>query len=217
MANLGISAEKQLQIIFEEPEIWVPCFGYYGSYEINNYGVIRSLDRMVPRVNHGTPCFQTCKGRVIKQHISNCGYLRVSLSNSNRKMISIHRLMLFSFGIPNPDNKKQVNHKDGDKTNNALRNLEWATGSENINHAHDTGLKPTLHGEDVGTSKLKNVVILAITSDLMQNISRREIADKYKLPISEIGRIARGERWSYVTKIKPLPVKKEALYIKLTR
>lgn len=69
------------------------------------------------------------------------GYLRVFLSkNSKKKGFFVHRLVAKAY-IPNPEGKAQVNHKDGDKKNNHVSNLEWTTPEENINHALDTGLR----------------------------------------------------------------------------
>lgn len=80
-------------------------------------------------------------GRVIKPQLSNVGYIRVELNNSGAgKKYSLHRLLAEAF-IPNPDAKPVVNHKDGDKTNNSLDNLEWATQSENQKHAYRLGLQ----------------------------------------------------------------------------
>lgn len=80
-------------------------------------------------------------GRRVKQQVSNNGYLRVELwdAGAGRKY-SVHRLVALAF-IPNPERKPQVNHIDGDKANNAVENLEWATQSENQIHAYRTGLQ----------------------------------------------------------------------------
>lgn len=74
-------------------------------------------------------------------HLNDDGYPCITLRNDEgkRKTFKVHRLLAELF-IPNPDNKPEVNHKDGDKCNNELSNLEWVTHSENIQHAWDTGL-----------------------------------------------------------------------------
>lgn len=80
-------------------------------------------------------------GRFLKTRVSTNGYILVDLCNLGiQKCLQIHRILAEAF-ISNPDNKSQVNHKDGNKQNNSLSNLEWSTRSENIQHAWDTGLK----------------------------------------------------------------------------
>jgi len=104
---------------------WIDIKGYKGRYQINNSGEIMSLIRnkiLTPR---------------------KCGqYNAVCLydSNINRKNFYIHKLVAEYF-IENPLNKDQVNHKDGNKNNNSIDNLEWCTASENINHAYRIGFK----------------------------------------------------------------------------
>jgi len=88
----------------------------------------------------------TVDGRVFSLHTmrfltlmeKNEGYIYVKLGSKSHR---VHRLVAQTY-IPNPENKPQVNHMDGNKSNNMLCNLEWATQSENIQHACDTGLRP---------------------------------------------------------------------------
>jgi hypothetical protein len=76
--------------------------------------------------------------RYLTLHKNDNGYLRVKIDG---KLCYIHRLVAKTY-LPNPENKATVNHMDGDKYNNMLCNLEWATSSENVQHACDTGLRP---------------------------------------------------------------------------
>ena len=117
-------------------EIWKPIRGYEGVYEVSSLGRVRSLDRYV---KHYTGVLRKLKGKYLATTISN-GYLSTGLTkNGKTKTHNIHRLMGVSF-IPNPENKRCINHIDGNKLNNSLENLEWTTDKENLNHAWDNGL-----------------------------------------------------------------------------
>ena len=99
--------------------------------------------------------------KILKTYKINSGYLCLKLANSGmRTSVLVHRLVAEAF-IPNPDNKAEVNHKDGNKENNCVENLEWVTSSENKRHALDTGIKvyniPT-KGKKLGNSSAFNNV-----------------------------------------------------------
>jgi len=108
-------------------EIWKDVNGYEGLYQVSNLGRVESLQRDV--------------NLILKPRLRRDGYLIVSLSKNGKvKSKPIHRLVATAF-IPNPDNKKTVNHKDGNKLNNHVTNLEWNTSSENNKHAYNIGIK----------------------------------------------------------------------------
>lgn len=105
-------------------EIWINIEG--SNYEVSNTQKVRNC----------------LTGFVLKNSIfGSTEYVGVHIRiNGKVRHCSIHRLVAIAF-VPNPDNKPQVNHKDGDKKNNAPDNLEWSTQPENIQHMYDTGLK----------------------------------------------------------------------------
>lgn len=105
----------------------------------------------------------------------------------------IHRLVAQAF-IPNPENKYSVNHIDGNRLNNNVENLEWATGTEQNNHAFATGLK--LPGEGVGNSKLKNHEVLAIRKDTKSKL--RILAKKYGVCKATISMIRNRIMWKHL-------------------
>ena len=103
---------------------WREIPDYEGYYEISSDGQVRSMDRIV-RGNKGVEYLR--KGVTRKCFPDKYGYLRVYLTkDKDRKHLAIHRLVALTF-IPNPEDKPQVNHKNGIKDDNVLENLEWVT------------------------------------------------------------------------------------------
>ncbi len=117
-------------------EIFKDIKGYKGHYQISNFGIIRSL--------------KFGKNIILKSNIPAKGYLQIHLCKNNIvKQYTIHKLIAIHF-ISNPKNKPCINHKDGNKLNNNIENLEWVTYSENSIHALKNGLMsspPTWKGK----------------------------------------------------------------------
>lgn len=132
-------------------EIWKPVPGYEGSYEVSNLGRVRSVSRYTP--TWSGKVFK--KGTIKKQKEDKDGYFKVWLSkNSKKKPFFVHRLVATAF-LDNPDNLPVVNHKDGNKKNNTVENLEWCTLSENTKHAFKIGLiKPSCRGTNKKVAKI---------------------------------------------------------------
>lgn len=127
------------KMIGDKMEIWKDIKGYEGYYQISNFGRVKSLDRIVKRNSKFGNLH--LKEKILVPTSDKDGYLCVMLHRKNKviRSVKVHRLVANHF-IPNPENKSTVNHKDGNKINNNINNLEWATRSEQTQHAYKLGL-----------------------------------------------------------------------------
>lgn len=117
-------------------EVWKDIEGYDGAYQISNRGVVFCRETFV--ILSGVKYRKVPKE--LKSACNGRGYRYVTIQvNRERKNHYVHRLVADAF-IPNPDNKPEVNHKNGIKTDNRVENLEWCTRLENVRHSSKLGL-----------------------------------------------------------------------------
>lgn len=118
-------------------EIWKYIPGFDNAYQVSNLGRVKSMN-----YNH------TGKEKLRKLDLKKTGYQQVELfKNRKPKVCLVHRLVAITF-IPNPENKKEVNHINGIKDDNRVENLEWVTPSENVRHSYNTGFKKGKFGAE---------------------------------------------------------------------
>lgn len=128
-------------------EIWKDIPKYENLYKISNFGKIKSLN-----YNH------TNKEKILKQNVNSSNYYKITLSkNGERKNYYVHELVAKNF-IENKENKKCVNHIDGNKLNNKASNLEWVTYKENTIHAYKNNLMKPPKRKIVQYDKNKNFI-----------------------------------------------------------
>lgn len=133
---MGITLKDIANSKIQLMEQWKDITDYEGMYQVSDQGKVRGLNRTAIRGNK----IIRVKGMQLAERPNDKGYLTVSLCKKGvRQNYYIHRLVAISF-IPNPDHLPEVNHKNGNKKDNRVTELEWATTSANIQHAHDTGL-----------------------------------------------------------------------------
>jgi len=170
-------------------ERWKPAVGFEGWYDVSNLGNVK-------RVKPGKG---TIAGKILKPYTPTLGYCSVRLSTEGKqRTIAIHRLVMTTFVGPCP-NGKEVNHMDGNKTNNHLENLEYITHSENEHHAYMTGLKSN-HGENQSRNKLTEKNVHEIRRLLLKGKSQKSIAAQFDVSSSTINSIATGKNWAYLKK-----------------
>lgn len=129
-------------------------------------------------------------------------YCQICLSHKAKKYVrTLHTLVARAF-IPNPENKPQVNHKDGNKLNNNVSNLEWATNQENIIHAYKTGLHDNVAiGSKHGMNKFSEDQIRKVCRLLEEaELSIKKISEKTKVPKATIHDIISGNYWTHISK-----------------
>lgn len=172
-------------------EVWKDVIGYEGLYQISNLGRIKRLDKL--RIERRRT--YVVKEKIMKPNILITGYYYVNLyKNSKPKHKTIHRLVAQAF-ISNPENKPFINHKDGNKLNNCVYNLEWVTCGENNIHALNTGLR-THESRMIKISQYKGDKLIATYKSMreakrMTNISLGNISSA----INGIRNTAGGYVW----------------------
>lgn len=177
--------------LLHQNEFWKWVVNYTNLYEVSSLGRVKSVSKTI-----GITKFKRLKSRILKPHISQVGYRSVGLTHNMKGLThTIHSMVAKAF-IPNPENKRTVNHKDGNKLNNRLYNLEWNTDYENIHHAIDTGLHNQL-GENGHTSRLKEFQVLEIR-EKCKTLPHKVIAKEYGIANSCVSAINIRRIWKHI-------------------
>lgn len=155
--------------------------GFITSYVVNMNGEIRHI----------------YTDKVKSAHKNQSGYLMVNIYyNHSWHLVSVHRIVALMF-IPNPLNKPEVNHIDGNKLNNSVSNLEWVTHQENVIHATKTGLNPVRVGFNAANNKYTESQISNVIKMLKKDPSNMsKISRKTGIPIDTVFLIKSGRRYN---------------------
>jgi hypothetical protein len=165
-------------------EQWKSIIGYEGIYEVSDQGQVKSLAK---KWVSGHKTIRIKEDTILKFGKSFDGYLRVNLSNNRKKLtIGVSRLVAIAF-IPNPENKPEVNHKDGNKLNNHISNLEWVTHLENMRHCWNTGLQKGSIGNKNPRTKITDEQVLEIMKEYENGKTKTELSKKYNVTKQCIG------------------------------
>lgn len=163
--------------------------------EISNFGTIRTIERMVP----GRGFKNKVTSRLIKSKVRTIQYQHSYPSiRDRRQFLRVHRMVAILF-VPNPENKKFVNHKDGNKLNFHHSNLEWVTHQENIDHAIANNLTGDMpKGPDHWNTKLDEIQVKTIRRCLEDGMTQQKIADYFKVHRTCISAIKLGYHWNHL-------------------
>ena len=143
-------------------EIWKPIQGFGNAYEVSSFGRVRSLPR---KYRSDAGVLVNKPGKELRGGHDRLGYVLVRLNyNGLGKTEKVHRLVAEAF-IPNPQNKKTVNHIDGNRANNHVDNLEWATQGENMMHSYRELGRPRNGGRH------KVMVVCVETGEIFNSIT----------------------------------------------
>ncbi len=165
-------------------EVWktIPSFGR--AYEVSNFGRVKKLVGQ----------YNTNREKISNKTVSTEEYYSISILGKKQYL---HRLVAEAF-IPNPYNKPIVNHKNGNKKDFRVENLEWVTNQENCTHASETGL--LRRGETHPLSKLNEKIVSEILKDYKENpnFSKKDSAKKHEISIGTIYKIITKRSWTHV-------------------
>ena len=170
-------------------EIFKPITGF-GNYEISNLGNVKSLRRIAPNN-------QPIRERILKPGTGTNGYKYVVFRIEGKSHTKyIHRLVGLHF-IENPKNYNQINHKDGDKFNNRVSNLEWCNQSHNMLHAIENGLC-NIRGHSQHSSKLTEDDVREIRRLKNSGMLQYKIAEQFGICPQTLSNIIRGKIWKWL-------------------
>lgn len=177
-------------------EIWKDISGFEGKYQVSNLGNIKSLYRIKERRGYGKIVIPE---RVLNPPVDTVGYKRLYLYGDGfKKRDMVHRFVAKAF-IPNPENKPEVNHKNGIKTDNRVENLEWATVSENRIHAFANKLQVPLKGTELPHAILKENDVLEIRKAWNTGkFFQKELAKMYNVSRGCIYGIVKNKNWRHI-------------------
>jgi len=183
---------KSLFAAWEGKEIWMDIKGYEGLYKVSNLGRVLSLARLSAR-GHKVP------NRFIGVMPSSHGYCCVNLNkNKIPRHYHISQLVALNF-LPNTNNLPEVNHISGVKTDDSLPNLEWSSGLHNKLHAFHMKLTVIPKGEKSHKSKLTDMDVAEIWQMIKSGISKKIVANKFNISLSNIHHILQGKTWTHIT------------------
>lgn len=186
------------EIKLKQYENWKDICGF-PSYQVSSLGRVRALGKYVNSHRGETKFKKFYKGRIKTKKIDGCGYCFTDLwINGKMKQFKIHRLVGEAF-INHPDCFKQINHKDGNKLNNNVSNLEFVTAKENIHHAEINGLRYHPKGSECYNSKLTEAMVNDIRKSFRNKRGENKLyTEIYGVSPATITNIIKEKTWKHL-------------------
>lgn len=169
---------KDMSKLMQDSETWKDIPSYEGIYQISNNSQVKSLR----------------SGKKLTISFVPYGFVKLCVNGVAKKHY-VHRLVAVAF-IPNPENKSMINHKDGDKRNNAITNLEWCDAKHNVKHAYESNLMPSC--ENHSRAKFTNDQVRQMRLDRSNGLSRKFIMQKFNLSKLQYTRIIYRKTWKHI-------------------
>jgi hypothetical protein len=172
------------------PQEWCPVIGLEDLYEVSEYGYVR---RRKPGKNRKA-------GHVLALNRDKYGYLRVQMWHTEKRVMvtaAVQRLVMRAFVGERPEGQ-EVNHIDGDKSNNHVSNLEYVTHKENIVHSFQVLKRHVPRGEETGSAKLKEFQVIEIRKRAAAGETYRAIAGDYNVSHVTITQIVLRRTWTHI-------------------
>lgn len=160
-----------------QEEVWMPVVRREILYEVSNRGRVRS------------------KRSGIMKTFKTDGYVRIELKGPKRKEL-VHRLVAEAFFGPPPEDDSEVDHKNGIRWDNCVKNLEWVTPCENQRRAFATGLRSPLRGEECPWAKITEVDVAKIISRVRTGETQLAVGKDFGIKQPQVSRIIAGLRWN---------------------
>jgi hypothetical protein len=180
-------------------ERWKDIIGYEGMYQVSDHGRIKTLPRKVKSAISSSG-YRTLTEKI---HIpcdngNGYKYVTIRIDGGKNKHVYIHRAVAEAF-LCNCFDLPEVNHIDGVKSNNHVDNLEWCTRSDNVGHAHKTGLNYSLKGESNPQSKLTEEKVRFIRESISSGEkTNKELSEMFGISNGYISNLVARKKWKHV-------------------